>query len=448
MTYALLTGGVLLALGLWWKALGIAVIGAGIFTVCWVDLLDESVGSRLGVRLRLLLQLPGVRTRTRREMGVIDGILPLCRQYAQRYPVYVRLPFILGESDEINIARSDIERNTPFSYSTVPVPVHDLATIVSRRAHIAIDSLTLLLILNREVRRLHTEALSQAVWQGREHSVQADFSAACLRFAVWERERSRYEGACTLLYRDLFAQTVLERFTIRQLHAFCRAPRRTGVSQLVDRAVADAWTRSMQAKRAVRLEAALQKHRGDAGLTAPPAPFRPGSGAMHSAATSAQLAAIDPSAAARRLQTVFATGEPGAQQHASAHDRGYFVATSEGKRVLFQVGLIADGSMPASVVAQAYTHAGLESADQAIILALGPVHDDVLKEADELGLLVLPWEHLDRLLAVHGDRMWHAVEWSLRAARSAETAQPESPQNGTVGNKENQTGVLELGLST
>ncbi|MHB1628058.1 MAG: hypothetical protein ACYCVB_06745 [Bacilli bacterium] len=448
MTYALLAGGVLFAFGLWWKALGMAVIGAGIFTVCWIDLLDESVGSRLGVRLRLLAQLPRVRTRTRREMGVIDGILPLCRQYAERYPVYVRLPFVLGESGEIYIALSDAERKTPFSYSTVPGPVHDLAAIVSRRTHTAINSLTLLLILNREVRRLHAETLSQAVWQGRDDGAQADFSAACLRFAVWERERARYEGACTLLYRDLFAQTVFDRFTVRQLRSSCRALRATGAASMVDRAVADAWTRSMQAKRAVRLEAVLQKQRGNAGRSAVPAPFWPESGATHSTATAEQLAALDPSAAARRLQAVFATGEPAAEQHASAHDRGYFVAASEGKRVLFQVGFLAAGSVPASAVAQAYTHAGLESADQAIILALGPVQDDVLKEADELGVLMLPWEHLDRLLAVHADRMWHAVEWSLRASRRAEAAPPGPPQHDAARDKENQTGVLELGLST
>ncbi len=448
MTYALLAGGVLLALGLWWKAVGAAVIGAGIFVVCWIGLIDETSGSRWGVSLRLLVRLPRVYMRIRRELDIIETILPLCRQYAERYPVYIRLPFVLGERHEIYIAPSDAEKNTPFSHLTVPAPVHDVATIVSRRTHVVVDPLTLLLVINREVRRLHTETLLKAVWQGTGRSLQTDFFAACLRYAIWERERSRQEGGFTLLYRDIFAESVLERFSIEELRTFCQTPRSAGVSRIVDKAVAEAWNRSVQTKRALRLEAMLQKRSTDESRSPAQETSCSEPVAMHDAATLAHLAEIDLGAAVRRLQDVFTGTESAVEQHSDGLDRGYFVAASGEQRVLFQIGLLCDGSVAKSVVAQAYTHAGLERTDQAIILALGPIHDDVLRDADKLGLLVLLWEPLDRLLAAHADRMWQAVEWSLRASRRTDATTPELPQNGTAANDENVTGVLELGLST
>lgn len=448
MTVALLAGGILFALGLWWKAVGTAVIGAGVFTVCWIELMDEADASRFGARVRLLAQLPRLRLRLRRDLAAASVVLPLCRQYAERYPVYVRLPFILGECDEIRFAPSDAERKTSLSHSIVPGPVHDLAMIVSRRTHTVVDPLTLLLIINREVRRQHTETLLQAIWQERGHTSQTDFFAACLRFAVWERERSRCEGGCTLLYRDLFAESVLAHFTVQQLRMFCRMSRRTSVSRIIDKAVADAWNRSLQTKRAVRLEAALQNKLAADTDSVEQEQSLPGPFAKQGAAVLAQLAEIDLAAVTRRLEAVFATAGSAAEQHATARDKGYFVVVSAGKRVLFQVGTVLAGYVDAAVVAEAYTHAGLEYADRTVILALGPVHEDVLKDADQLGLLVLLWEDLDRLLAVHADRMWQAVEWSLRASRRTDAERSELLPNGTAANSENQSGVLELGLST
>lgn len=389
-----------------------------------------------------MAQMWQLRLAVTRDAIDLERAQPLCATFIARYPHVLRLPFRLTEENTIELAPTLAERECQWPHPPVPTPYQDLAAVLALRKIFLSHVDLVLLLVNREARRLVRRRLVKEVIQELTVRDKAGLERLWLRFIIWERERAVEDGGRTLLYREELAAWLLDHLPPDVCKEYHRMSSKRW-TRWFNAALHRAEVNLQQRKRAVLLEATMNLH--DCVPVVKEKSTISSTGDFPWATSVEELAAHfhdAPEQVTAWLRRLF-TGQEGgdATQRAEAFSLGYFLAMSGDERVLFQVGWEEQGEVPEAVVERAYVCTGRERADRTVILSLAPVSMNLCREADELGVLVLPVEAFDKLLAYHVDRIWRTVEWSLRASRRPE-------QEKSVESIENLTKVLELGLST
>lgn len=423
MFFTYTAGLVILILGLRAGLAGLIAVGGGIVCVAWGGLLTEERLAGLWRIWRLRTDLPGLSRFFRRESVAVARARPLCRVFARHYLVYLRCPYRLDEDGRVRMASSRAERRGPFSVATLPPMFADLANILAEEG-IHFPALSpLVLIVNREVMAEARERLRREVLGG-GNADGLRGSDLWGRFVRFETARVAEWGGLTLYWREAMADVLAQEQSREWIaHDRERLGART-VSEWIDRGIQAGREAALHRLRADRLRIRLQNGvlaKADEIFRAQGAPDE----GLRPSLTVRDLgmrAKADIARVTRELRDVFAASPetmdgigPDGQEEVRLAE-GYFVAHSEGRRVVFQVGAAVSGTVGATAIDRAFVHRAREGADQAVLLALGPVAPEIVQRADSIGVLVLPQESLDRLLAYHTDRMWQTVEWSLRAA--------------------------------
>lgn len=421
---------------------GVAVIATGAAGVLWWEVLQDSDWQALVRWIALTRQRKRLQEQLAMDIRAFEQARETCRAFLRRYPYHVRIPFSLADDGQVLLVRR--ARDTiHFAVSALPAPYLDAQTVLAKKGVVFTHPLAFILLLNQEMRNAVRRRLTTEVLQGLSLDRDDEWARLWLRFALWERERQEQEGGRTLLYREELAAYIAE-VAAQQVERRLYGLSSRAFTQWIDKGIANAQEQMLLKKRAYRLESVLQVKDGAPEEIRPQA-VTPDDRDGDFAVSAAQLAARYDSAAQQVtnwLCKVFTGTDKPLAQSAEAQGLGYFVASSGQERVVFQVGWLESDTVSRHAVERAFAARSLEHAQRAVVLALGPATSDVYRDADELGVLLLPVEELDRLLSYHADRVWQTVEWSLRTCQTAPSA--DRAKDGT----DNLAKTLELGLST
>lgn len=420
MFFVYVAGLVILLVGLRAGPAGLTAVGAGIVCVAWGGLMAEERLVEWYHIWRLRAALPRLERFFREESATVAQARPLCRIFARHYPVYLRCPYRLDERGHVKLARSRAERRILFRGASLPPLFTDLANILAEEG-IHFPALEpLVLLVNQEVMEQARERLRGGL---------GDLAGRAAGYGLWawfvrfEADRAVEWGGLTLYWREALADVLMRDADPRWIaQDKSRLGARTA-NEWIDRSIREGRESILRRSRANRLRALLQEDEVNRGAVRPwdAAPQERFSVAPLTVRELGLRANEDIAGVAKELRDVFAAGSENFDESAldGREDRlaqGYFLARSEGRLVLFQVGQPGFGTTDTAAVDRAFVHKMRENADQAVLLALGPIAPDAVRRADSIGILVLPPEALDRLLAYHTDRIWQTVDWSLRVA--------------------------------
>ncbi|MCY0876574.1 MAG: hypothetical protein OWT28_09945 [Firmicutes bacterium] len=422
---------------------GLTVIGTGAATVLWWGAAGDTALVDLASRLRLEWQRHHLQFAFRLDEREIERARQTCRTFLRRYPHHVRVPFALTEEGRVVIRCMGCKSCRDFAMSAIPAPYLDLQTIMAKNGIHFTHPLLPILLLNQEVRRGIRLRLQDEVVQAIAVDSEDQWGRLWLRFALWERERQAQEGGKSLLYREELANYIVEQLSEQLVRRLPRLSDRS-LTRLIDKGIAQAEEQLLRRQRAMKLEA-FMRTTNEGVATAKKDEDQAAEADLDWAVTATQLAAqfeASPERVTGWLCKVFTGTDDQKAQKREASTLGYFLADSGVERIVFQVGWRSGDYVSASAIERAYTARSRENAQRCVVLALGPVSPDVYMDADELGVLVLPVEALDRLLTYHADRMWQTIEWSLRASSKA------TLRDGDKNVHDDFAQVLELGLST
>ncbi len=436
---------ILCGVGLWLKQTSMLIIGLGLFSISWATMMDDVLGSPIATLITLRINKWVIQWRVRKLLFEHEKLLLLCRRFAQKYPRYLRISYRLGEFNEISVDPLLSGQLLPINRELIPTPWHDLAALVQRHVGQTIDVLLLVLVANREVCRLYRDRIEKEVIQNKELETAEDFSSACLRFSIWERECEKESGVMTLLYRELFASLLEESWSLHRMRQFVKVRRYSSLLAVVNKGISDAKESVAKNRRAILLESHLVKNQG---TNTPHTLFQSETESVPLSIDSLRhVAKENLPFCVHLLREIFMDEKTSTAYRMEAEEDGYFMTDAAEGRILFQVGLTVEGdTLETTLLDRVYVRMALEQADRALILALGRLDTQFLQYADELSILVLPSEELDRLLSAYTERMWHIVDWSLRTSMRIHE---RTDLQGEVKNSEEITSEgLELGLST
>ncbi len=425
-----LVGAIVAAFGVFTGHLSYASLGTGLFILSGAALSNEKWWQEARGTAINFIKLVRLRRLLANHLNEIERASGLCEVFAEHFPNYIRLPFILDEQNKVQLAPCAMER-AQVSRNLIPEPINDLATILASQGISFADVLLLALVVNREVMRFTKERIRLEVIEVGGEPFSDDLRKICLRYVVWEQAQVQLNGGKSLHYREALTDLFREHYTFREIKGILGANSARTMTQVIDYGITSAQEGMTRKKRAVRLQAALVDEPAQERNTGQ----QP---TLLTVSALSQLAKHDVLAATRTLREVFLQGQDSHYIDQSDCEQGFFLANSGSQRVLFQLGCGNDGILTKSAVEHALGNKMKMGADKVILIALDHVDTQVLLEADALHVLVLPPEALDRLLSYYTDRMWQTVEWSLRV--SARQSVADQKENHPIG--------LELGLST
>lgn len=436
MVALLASGFGLLFAGVWWGQLAFSSVGLGILVVAVSSVFEDEHTAALWRLLRLRVELTGLRRSHARVETVMNATLPWCRMFAERYPVYWRLPYDLRDDGLLKLSVTPLAWLIPFREDAAPESLRDLAEVLAQQGVEIPGVRWLALWVNREVfRTARRRVLSEALGGNAPLSLDAARDAF-ERYVHWEKRRTENQGEPSLLYREALGDILQTHLDVRELKRSVGLSSRASIVAWLLTGIADAERDILCERRAEELRRRLTV------ADDRPPPFVQ----ALSVERLRELAIVSLEAATRAACGVFAS-EGGSEANQGEWSEGRFVSAASGSIVLFQLGWDAGPETTVAVVERTYVRKARIGASHAVVLALSRTPEAVLRAADELGILVLAADALDRLLSYHSERMWQTVDWSLRTSLRARTPS-DTQRDGENREKENEDLGLELGLST
>lgn len=206
------SGLVIFFVGLWQHALGMVVIGAGVWCMASIDMIGDAVLRSWFSRLVYLFKFFYTRYTLWRDASAIEQAKSFCEAYSRAYKEYTFAPFRLVQDHHLLFATRFADRFISFNKESIPQSIVDLGQVLFEQGIEFHDLRNLWLLVNQEIVKNERSRLFQNVFCAESGKMDSDLGQIFVRFAKQNTPFSRL----------VFFEMILEDYTVSFIAQYFR----------------------------------------------------------------------------------------------------------------------------------------------------------------------------------------------------------------------------------